>query len=403
MEYFILFILSLIALYIYCIFPRFSKRKALEPYKKYDYAHRGYHNDVFPENTLAAFENAKNHGYGIELDVQLTKDNICVIAHDFHLLRACGIDKQIDALQEANDALEEQIEYEQKLDAVAQARQKKAMVYKDGRWQYVEDVDAVSTAVKALEDYQRQRRLDEQIDGLEKEKDAINAIKDAWNNMTKEFEDAKDRWLISQKLMIDTTLNEWQRLVSGVENYSAQYSSIMTADNPYKTTKTSTGGYSTVTSKGGSVTYSSPLAIDFIENQPAGSVMTGGDGSTWYKRGDGSTVVTATDGAIAVINAQYANGTLGATGGLALVGEHGAELRVMNQGDGIIPAELTKNLMSWGRFTPNEYKTQSFGEGLKNAMNVTIQALNLPNVVDGQGFVDYIRNNMFGQVLSFVH
>lgn len=96
MEYFILFILSLIALYIYCIFPRFSKRKALEPYKKYDYAHRGYHNDVFPENTLVAFENAKNHGYGIELDVQLTKDNICVIAHDFHLLRACGIDKQID-------------------------------------------------------------------------------------------------------------------------------------------------------------------------------------------------------------------------------------------------------------------------------------------------------------------
>lgn len=96
MEYFILFILSLSALYIYCIFPRFSKRKALESYKKYYYAHRGYHNDVLPENTLAAFENAKNHGYGIELDVQLTKDNICVVAHDFHLLRACGIDKQID-------------------------------------------------------------------------------------------------------------------------------------------------------------------------------------------------------------------------------------------------------------------------------------------------------------------
>lgn len=94
--YIMLLLLSIICLYIYCIFPRFSKRKELEKYKRYDYAHRGLHNKNYPENTLAAFENAKNHGYGIELDVQLTKDNIPVIAHDFHLLRSCGIDKQID-------------------------------------------------------------------------------------------------------------------------------------------------------------------------------------------------------------------------------------------------------------------------------------------------------------------
>lgn len=92
----LLFLISLIGLYIYCIFPRLSKQKEMLSYKKYNYAHRGLHNELYPENSLAAFENAKNHGYGIELDVQLTKDNICVIAHDFHLLRACGIDKQID-------------------------------------------------------------------------------------------------------------------------------------------------------------------------------------------------------------------------------------------------------------------------------------------------------------------
>ena len=89
-------LLSLLALYVFCIFPRFTKRKEVLKYQSHVYAHRGYHNKDYPENTLQAFKRAKEHGYGCELDVQLTKDNICVVAHDFHLLRACGIDKQID-------------------------------------------------------------------------------------------------------------------------------------------------------------------------------------------------------------------------------------------------------------------------------------------------------------------
>ena len=38
-------------------------------------AHRGLHdNKTMPENSLAAFRNAVEHGYGIELDVYLTDD-----------------------------------------------------------------------------------------------------------------------------------------------------------------------------------------------------------------------------------------------------------------------------------------------------------------------------------------
>ena len=44
----------------------------------------------------------------------------------------------------------------------------------------------------------------------------------------------------------------------------------------------------------------------------------------------------------------YAKGTTSAKGGLSLVGEKGTELRVLNRGDGIIPAEITKNLMEFG-------------------------------------------------------
>ena len=55
------------------------------------YAHRGLHDRSrgIPENTLAAFHEARIHGYGAELDVQLTKDGIPVIYHDFDAARLC--------------------------------------------------------------------------------------------------------------------------------------------------------------------------------------------------------------------------------------------------------------------------------------------------------------------------
>ncbi len=50
-------------------------------------AHRG-DSKRFPENTMSAFEAAYNEGYGIiELDMKFTKDDKCVILHDFTLAR----------------------------------------------------------------------------------------------------------------------------------------------------------------------------------------------------------------------------------------------------------------------------------------------------------------------------
>jgi len=58
-------------------------------------AHRGLHNDIYPENSMGAFINAIEHNYNIEIDVHLTKDNVLVIHHDDSLKRICGIDKLI--------------------------------------------------------------------------------------------------------------------------------------------------------------------------------------------------------------------------------------------------------------------------------------------------------------------
>lgn len=85
-------------MYLAAITPRLLHRP--KPMPRVYYAHRGLHDNAgdAPENTLAAFGRAVEKGYGIELDVQLTKDGRVVVAHDFNLKRICGVDRDIDML-----------------------------------------------------------------------------------------------------------------------------------------------------------------------------------------------------------------------------------------------------------------------------------------------------------------
>ena len=54
-------------------------------------AHRGlWSPDGAPENSLAAFQAACAHGYGIELDVQLSADGEAMVFHDAKLARMTG-------------------------------------------------------------------------------------------------------------------------------------------------------------------------------------------------------------------------------------------------------------------------------------------------------------------------
>lgn len=92
------FTLAAAGAYLYAISPRLSGRPERMP--KVYYAHRGLHdnNSNAPENTLAAFQKAVEGGYGIELDVQMTKDGKVVVVHDYNLKRLCGQDREVDSL-----------------------------------------------------------------------------------------------------------------------------------------------------------------------------------------------------------------------------------------------------------------------------------------------------------------
>jgi glycerophosphoryl diester phosphodiesterase len=85
----------LFILYLFAVCPR-RPRKSSRYFATYNYAHRGLHDDTLPENSIGAFEAACRAGYGIELDVRLSKDGVAMVFHDDTLTRMCGIDCRVD-------------------------------------------------------------------------------------------------------------------------------------------------------------------------------------------------------------------------------------------------------------------------------------------------------------------
>ena len=104
-----------------------NKKEMLKELLKHRYAHRGLHNKpTVPENSMAAFRLAVDHGFGMELDLHLTRDGKLAVIHDESLLRTAGVDLIIEdlTLEEAQKyTLEESSEiipdFQELLDLVA--------------------------------------------------------------------------------------------------------------------------------------------------------------------------------------------------------------------------------------------------------------------------------------------
>lgn len=78
--------------YIYTIMPRLIRKPDKSAFQTRFFAHRGLHKNGtdLPENSLPAIKKAVEKGYGIEFDIQVTKDGVPVVFHDFTLHRMCG-------------------------------------------------------------------------------------------------------------------------------------------------------------------------------------------------------------------------------------------------------------------------------------------------------------------------
>ena len=360
-------------------------------------------------------------------------------------------DDKIDALQEQNDEIERQIQLEELQDQLARARQSQVLVYKDGRFQYVGDIDEVSEAQKNLEDYEREEALRKETENLEKLKEeALAAIdeqiegwekyREEWSSVVEDYQEEQDRLMIEQELGIKLEGEHWKERLDNLQDFVNEYKKLMNEllglqNELYVETSTSskpstiTGGTNAgvviggiLGGSGGSLAGGAIGGI--IGNIVGGALdLVGASGSSSSSGGKtlqsvggkapagaqiGDKIVTG-GGTYQIVGgtpgnwesikvsdvSKHAKGTLSAPGGPSIVGENGPELRWINPGDGILPANITKNLWGWGSMSPSEFMSKSSGT------SVVIQNLNLPNVRDPQDFTNYLKNNFWRKTVQF--
>lgn len=290
-------------------------------------------------------------------------------------------DDQIQALQDTNDELERQIQYEQLLNNLAQAKDKGLYVFSNGQFQYMQDVEAISAAQAELDAYERDEALRKEVENLNKLKDQATASIDAqiekweeykeeWSNVVTQYDEEQNKLLASQLLGIDTEKANWETRLANAQSFVNKYNSIMAGLSGGSGVSASSGdGYSFSGSGSGGWKKSvdamrSEANAALAKSKATGKkVSLGGGVSIDYSKVK-----------------KHAEGTLSAQAGLSLVGEQGPELRVLGQGDGVIPADVTRNLWDWGKINPS-----AIASNMNNIFN--IDNLTLPNARDAQTLI----------------
>jgi glycerophosphoryl diester phosphodiesterase len=86
------------AAWAYAIKPRTKDKPDLTLFSTYDYANGGCHDFGHnkPDNSIEAYEEALRHGYGIVMDVRITKDGVPVTFSDHELWRMCSMDGKVE-------------------------------------------------------------------------------------------------------------------------------------------------------------------------------------------------------------------------------------------------------------------------------------------------------------------
>ena len=336
-------------------------------------------------------------------------------------------DQQLQELEDINDELEDQIRLQELLEDLAEAKSRTKMVFKDGRFQYVQDSDAVSKAQQNLDEYYREKELAAKKKQIEAERqlelEGLNAEK-------KRIEERIKYW----RNFLSDMSGVYSSGLNDLSNYVNQWNSYV---DSMKKPDTTTGGGSTTDDdndnpSGGSDVPSGPTPTQVAQNEKIaakyprnkgyssannsqydssttkkiqawyGTSADGIWGQNSYAAANNRNIDSAAGLYYAVKNTYssfaefkrmggYAGGTLRASGGLHMVGEGGPELRVLNKGDGVIPAKQTATLWSFAndpaKFLQN---IANYGGGRSDVINV--QNVTLPNVRNAQDFVAGLRN-----------
>lgn len=263
-----------------------------------------------------------------------------------------AIDAQIDALKQQKDTRDEQLDLEEKILAVQQAQAKLANAQNErtvrqynartGQWEWVADQKEVDSAQKALdeakkdlEDFKANMAYEAALAELEAQKKTINERYDDLETAYKDFlksikEKTRGIGEILQDIWKNATPELRQIIQENAElfkQFGFDVSQLSAAVND--TAKKLYG----ISKNGDKYEIGSDKGLDFINNKPAGSTMTGGDGSTWTKNEDGTVTIVDKDGISYTV---YPDGSSGNSGSSSSSGQKysGTVWAIRNDGNG---------------------------------------------------------------------
>lgn len=340
-------------------------------------------------------------------------------------------DAQLDALDKNNDATEDAITLQEKLNTLATAQQTKQMVLKDGRFQYVSKEESVSSAQSDIDEfnreqeYKRQKELleklrDDELDNYDKRLEDLQAFRDdrqkyyedlktqleeqkdylkdyyeerindlkAQKEATKELLEngVKDQKEYEDKMLaqLGNFVADWNATVgamsfpdisgSGIDVGSISVSQTSNGGSSTKTTKTTTTTKPKVTT-----TPKSTKSKDKNIHVKGGRIMAYASGTNSIK-----------DNEIALVgdNPKYRELVIGSK----LNNDQGSLMR-LSSGSGVVNADSTKTLASIFNSLSGQVNSAPFANnGVNNGTTISIGSISLPEVKDGQGFVDYMQH-----------
>lgn len=299
---------------------------------------------------------------------------------------------QIDALEQQNQAIDDQISKQKLLEALAKAQQTKKFVFKDGRFQYVSDYDAINEAQSQLDEFNREQALQEKTKQLEKQRDLEleqNKIqqkaleeekkrwqeyKTGWANITKAYTDEQNALLAQQKLGIDVEKATWDERLSNLESFKDQYISLA---RQIKAAEAEIAGYDTAISN-----------VDSSANQDAKiREMMKANSEAWHKTTDASERERLHEAN------EYLNSLLSNQGTYNSASGQWSNLSYQSASAGNSAASV----FTGSPITSGALASSVLTGGLKNAKQALSQIfnlsnVNLPNVSNAKEFVAELKN-----------
>lgn len=163
----------------------------------------------------ATIASIKEEANAIEL---VTEFMVSRLGNEIDLLEA-----QKKALQDTNQELEDQLELQEALDALAKAKSRKVLTYQGGQFVYAADASAVGEAQQRVNEIRRKQEQQAQLDSIDERIDALKSEQDTWRNV----KNAYDEYVAAQELGVSVEGNAWKQRIGQAKEFASEYINTM--------------------------------------------------------------------------------------------------------------------------------------------------------------------------------